>query len=66
LHQFVPAKVTDSHALGIDENGIIVGMGTVVGVGTVPLVWTPVPEPSTFLALGTCTTLLILSRRRKR
>jgi hypothetical protein len=61
LHQFLPGSFVESRALGIDENGTIVGTGQISGIGQVPIIWTPVPEPATFLALGTCTTLLILS-----
>jgi hypothetical protein len=66
LHQFLPGNVTESIATGIDENGTIVGWGTIVGVGTVPIVWTPVPEPSSLIAVAVGITILLSRRRRNR
>lgn len=65
LHQFLPAGFTRSLARGIDENGNIVGYGSLSGVGTVPIVWKPVPEPSTVVAIG-MGLLALLARRRFR
>ena len=63
LHQFLPRDFENSVATGVDENGNIVGYGTLLGVGTVPLVWTPVPEPTTVavLAVG----LFVLAMRKR-
>ena len=41
-----------SYATDIDENGTMVGYGSISGVGPVPLVWTPVPEPGGWAVLG--------------
>ena len=66
LHEFLAGTFSESRALGIDENGLIVGTGHISGFGQVPIVWTPVPEPSTLLALATCLISLILLRRGRR
>ena len=64
LHQFVPSGVTSSLALGIDENGTIAGWGHLDGVGSVPVIWTPVPEPAT--TLGLILGIGFLARRRRK
>jgi hypothetical protein len=62
LHQFLPNGFIESHAMGIDESGNIVGWGTMAN-GSVPLVWAPVPEPATVVALGTGLLTLLALRR---
>ena len=63
LHQFLPIGFSRSIATGIDDNGNIVGFGLLSGIGTVPIVWTPVPEPSTVAAIGFGILTLLLRRR---
>ena len=64
LHQFLPGNVASSIALGIDENGIIAGWGNINGIGQVPIVWTPVPEPGTFLVLSAGIVILFLRKKK--
>jgi hypothetical protein len=66
LHQFVPSNIAESRAMGIDENGVIAGWGTIVGVGSVPIVWTPVPEPATAIAICAGIGLLLLRGRLRK
>ena len=62
LHQFLPGGFLESRATGIDENGTIVGWG--VDMNAIrPLVWTPVPEPSSLLALGAALAVVALRKR---
>lgn len=67
LHQFLPSNIAYSLATGIDEDGNIVGWGHINGgVGQVPIVWAPVPEPATFLAIGIGLLALSWRSRAKR
>ena len=50
--------------VGIDENGIIAGWGNINGIGQVPIVWTPVPEPGTFLVLSAGIVILFLRKKK--
>jgi hypothetical protein len=65
LHQFLDNGFDSSQAVGIDESGAIVGWGEIGGIGSVPIVWTPVPEPASCLTLGAGFLVLLLRRRRK-
>ncbi|MBA3726209.1 MAG: PEP-CTERM sorting domain-containing protein [Armatimonadetes bacterium] len=66
LHQFLPKGYRESRALGIDESGAIVGWARRPNMNQQPFVWTPVPEPSSFLALTLGLGLLgLLARRYK-
>jgi hypothetical protein len=64
LHQFLPGTFSRSIATGIDANGAIVGYAGDIGQ-EVPVVWTPVPEPTTFAALFLGLGLLALSHGRR-
>jgi len=47
LHQFLPPEFAESHALGIDENGAIVGWARREGWNQQPCVWIPVSGSQT-------------------
>ena len=66
LHQFLPAGFNSSRAFGIDEDGTIAGYGELAGFGSVPLVWTPVPEPATVTILGVGMLALCFGRHFRR
>ena len=65
LHQYLPPEFVWSRAMGIDENGTVVGFGEIQSIGQVPIVWTPVPEPAavSVLAVGA---LYLVTRKRRR
>jgi probable HAF family extracellular repeat protein len=52
LHQYLPANWTESYALGIDAQGAVVGYARDASNYVHAFVWTPVPEPSTFVLVG--------------
>ncbi|MBA3726058.1 MAG: PEP-CTERM sorting domain-containing protein [Armatimonadetes bacterium] len=62
LHQFLPKGFTESEATGIDENGTIVGWGFDSIHAVRPLVWTPVPEPSSLFGIAAAIAGLVLRR----
>jgi hypothetical protein len=63
LHALLPKGFVTSHAFGIDDNGVIAGWGVQPGVGNVPLIWTPVPEPATVVVLAAGLFTLLALRR---
>jgi hypothetical protein len=65
LHALLPKVFVESHAFGIDDNGVIAGWGVQPGVGNVPLIWTPVPEPAGLATAGLGFALLFSRRRRQ-
>lgn len=66
LHQFLPASYFWSYAYGVDENGDIVGFARDDQVNIErPVKWTRVvPEPGTFIAIGTGLLILFGTRRK--
>jgi hypothetical protein len=63
LHQFLPSQISESRATGIDDDGRIVGVGHINGVGDVPVIWTPVPEPATgYMLLASISALIMRIR----